>query len=146
MIDQAPLLTRAAAATDAEAIAALLTEEGYPAGATDIVERLERLSTEHSEVIVADLDGQVLGFVAFHFLPRFDRGDHVCRVLALVVAEGARERGVGRQLMEAAEAAAVGAGVAFLEVTSGHHRPEARRLFESLGYDASLTTYLRKRL
>jgi len=31
-------------------------------------------------------------------------------------------------------------------VTAGHHRPDAQRLFESLGYDATVTTYLRKRL
>ena len=36
-------------------------------------------------------------------------------------------------------------GISFLEVTAGHHRPEARQLFESLGYDAGVTAYLRKR-
>jgi hypothetical protein len=36
-------------------------------------------------------------------------------------------------------------GVTFLEVTAGHHRPEARQLFESVGYDSSVTAYLRKR-
>lgn len=137
---------RLASPADAEPIAALLTEEGYPAGTSDIVARLERFSSEHSQVIVADLEGEILGFVAFHLLPRFEHGDHVARVLALVVAEGARERGVGGRLMDAAEAVAVGAGAAFIEVTAGHHRPDARRLYESLGYDAAVTAYLRKRL
>jgi GNAT superfamily N-acetyltransferase len=146
MIEPAPMILRLAAPSDAEPIAALLTTEGYPAGTTDIVARLERFSTEHSQVVVADLDGQVLGFVALHLFPRFEHGDHVARVLALVVAEDARDRGVGHRLMEAAEAVAVEAQVAFIEVTAGHHRPDARRLYESLGYDASLTTYLRKRL
>jgi hypothetical protein len=31
-------------------------------------------------------------------------------------------------------------------VTAGHHRPEARRLYEDLGYDATVAAYLRKRL
>jgi hypothetical protein len=31
-------------------------------------------------------------------------------------------------------------------VTAGHHRPDARHLYESLGYDAGVTSYLRKRL
>jgi histone acetyltransferase (RNA polymerase elongator complex component) len=35
---------------------------------------------------------------------------------------------------------------AFVEVTAGHHRPAARHLYESLGYDANLTAYLRKRI
>ena len=50
-----------------------------------------------------------------------------------------------RLLMQAAEAQARAAGAAWLEVTAGHHRPDARRLFESLGYDAGVAAYLRKR-
>jgi 3-oxoacyl-[acyl-carrier-protein] synthase-3 len=38
------------------------------------------------------------------------------------------------------------AGAAFIEVTAAHHRPEARHLYESVGYDATVTAYLRKRL
>jgi hypothetical protein len=47
-----------------------------------------------------------------------------------------------------AEAERLGAerGAAFVELTAGHHRPDARHLYESLGYDASVTAYLRKKL
>ncbi|HEY3523981.1 MAG TPA: hypothetical protein VGK63_09765, partial [Candidatus Limnocylindrales bacterium] len=64
MIESGPVAIRAARAADAEAIAALFTGEGYPAGASDIVERLERFDSPYSRVIVADLDGEVLGFLA----------------------------------------------------------------------------------
>ena len=37
-------------------------------------------------------------------------------------------------------------GAAFIELTAGHHRPEARHLYESLGYDSTVTAYLRKKL
>ena len=37
-------------------------------------------------------------------------------------------------------------GAAFIEITAGHHRPEARHLYESLGYDGSVAAYLRKKL
>jgi hypothetical protein len=47
--------------------------------------------------------------------------------------------------MAAAEAFADDRGAAFLEVTAGRHRPDARQLYEALGYDATLTAYLRKR-
>jgi len=47
--------------------------------------------------------------------------------------------------MAEAEKIAEGIDAAFVEVTAGHHRPGARRVFEAAGYDASLTTYLRKR-
>jgi GNAT superfamily N-acetyltransferase len=145
MTDHPPLTTRPALPADAEQIATLLSDEGYPTAASDMAVRLERFSTDDSRVIVADLDGEVLGFVALHVLPRFEHDDRIVRVLALVVDPGARERGVGRLLMGEADRVAAETGAAFLEVTAGRHRPEARQLYESLGYDASVTAYLRKR-
>ena len=146
MIEQGSVVLRPATAQDAERIAALFTDEGYPAGPSDIVARLERFASDYSRVVVADLDGEVLGFIAFHALPRFEHDDRIVRILALVVDAGARERGVGHRLMTEAERAAAQLGAAFVEVTAGHHRPEARHLYESLGYDGSVTAYLRKRV
>ena len=139
------LTIRAATPDDAEAIAALFTDEGYPAGPSDIVTRLERFGSEHSQVLVAEHEATVLGFIAIHALPRFEHDDRILRILALVVDAGARERGVGRALMAEAERVAAELDCTFLEVTAGHHRPDARRLYESLGYDASVTAYLRKK-
>ena len=146
MIDVGSLSFRPAVAEDAERIAALLTDEGYPAGASDIVARLEHFASPTSRVVVAEASGDVLGFVAVHVMPRFEHGDQVLRVLALVVDPGVRERGVGRLLMAEAEEIGREAGAAFAEVTAGHHRADARRLYESLGYDGSVAAYLRKRL
>jgi len=70
----------------------------------------------------------------------------VIRIMALVVDAGERERGVGHLLMEEAERIGRELGAAFVEVTAGHHRPDARHLYESVGYDASVAAYLRKRL
>jgi GNAT superfamily N-acetyltransferase len=144
MTDQATTLLRPAEDSDAEAIANLFTDEGYPAGPSDIVVRLGRFASPDARVIVAEHDGALLGFIAFHALPRFEHDDWIIRVLALVVDAGARERGVGRTLMAEAERVGIALGAAFIEVTAGHHRPEARHLYESIGYDASVTAYLRK--
>ena len=65
---------------------------------------------------------------------------------ALVVDAGERERGVGHLLMEEAERIGRELGAAYVEVTAGHHRPRCRHLYESLGYDATVAAYLRKRL
>ena len=142
----AALTFRRAAEADVESIAALFTEEGYPAGPSDIVERLTRFASEHSRVLVAEHEGALLGFIAFHAMPRFEHDDRILRILALVVDAGARERGVGRGLMAEAERIGTELGAAFIEITAGHHRPEARRLYESLGYDATVSAYLRKKL
>lgn len=146
MIDTPGIVLRPAVDADAERIAAIFTDEGYPAGPSAIVARLARFGGPESQVVVADRGGEVIGFIAFHALPRFEHDDVVVRILALVVDAGARERGLGHVLMAEAEQFARERGAAFVEVTAGRHRPEARHLYESLGYDASVTAYLRKRL
>lgn len=146
MTDRPPIDLRLATRDDAERIAALFTDEGYPAGPSDIVERLARFDSEHSRVIVADNGGEVLGFVAIHALPRFEHSDRIIRVMALVVDAGERGRGIGRLLMEEAEQIGRELDAAFAEITAGHHRPDAQRLYEELGYDATVAAYLRKRL
>ena len=146
MSDRHPITLRRATAEDADRIASLFTDEGYPSGPSDIVERLARFGSPESQVIVADHDGEVLGFIAIHAVPRFEHSDRVLRVMALVVDAGVRERGIGRLLMEDAERVGRELGAAFSEVTAGHHRADAFRLYEELGYDASVAAYLRKRL
>jgi GNAT superfamily N-acetyltransferase len=146
MTERQPTTLRRAEPVDADRIATLFTDEGYPSGPSDILERLGRFSSPESQVIVADHGGEVLGFIALHAVPRFEHSDRILRVMALVVDAGVRERGVGRLVMEEAERVGRELGAAWAEVTAGHHRPDARRLYEELGYDASVAAYLRKRL
>jgi GNAT superfamily N-acetyltransferase len=136
---------RPATPADADRLASLLTDEGYPAGSSDLAVRLDRYRSIGSMVLVAEAAGEVIGFVSVLILPRFEVGERFARITSLVVDAGVRERGIGRLLMQAAEDAARDAGVSFLEVTAGHHRPDARRLFESMGYDPGVAAYLRKR-
>lgn len=146
MTDPEPaLVVRDAEPADADWIAGLLADEGYPAGGSDIVRRLERFAETASPVRVAERDGEPLGFIALHLIRRFEHDDCVARVIAMVVAPAVRSRGIGRALLADVDRIAAEAGAAFVEVTAGHHRPDARHLFESAGFDASVTTYLRKR-
>lgn len=146
MSDAPQIVLRPAQPGDAPAIAALFTDEGYPAGPSDIVARLARFDVPDSRVVVAEHDEAMLGFIAVHAMARFEHDDRIVRILALVVDAGARERGVGRALMGEAERFGREVGAAFVELTAGHHRPEARHLYESLGYDSTVTAYLRKKL
>ena len=56
------------------------------------------------------------------------------RISALVVADGARGRGVGRALLEAADAFFLRHGCRHVEVTSGARRHDAHRFYVSNGY------------
>jgi GNAT superfamily N-acetyltransferase len=146
MNDTAQLTIRAAAVTDADRLASLLTDEGYPAGPSDLARRIERFSAPGSGVLVAEQADEVLGFVAFDRVPRFESEGWFIRIVTVVVDPGARERGIAKTLLADVERVAREEGVEFLEVTAGHHRPDARQLFEAVGFDATVTTYLRKRV
>ncbi len=146
MIDQPTVAMRPANPDDAERIAGLFTDEGYPAGPSDIVARLGAFDGPDSAVTVAVADGEVIGFVAVHLVPRFEHGDRFARIVALVVDAGVRERGIGRELMAEAERMAAAAGAAFIEVTAGRHRADALHLYEAVGYQTGVATYLRKKI
>ena len=147
MIERATLTFREAGPDDAEWIAGLLSDEGYPAGATDIVRRLERYVERECPVRVAEAGGERAGFVAFQVIPRFEHDDNVVRVMALVVDPGVRGRGVGGALM--AEAEKIAAAIRFIEPGKQSkveiERGEKIGARKKSGLGASLTTYLRKR-
>ena len=48
MIEPQAIALRPATDADADRIASLFTDEGYPAGSTDIIERLARFSSPYS--------------------------------------------------------------------------------------------------
>ena len=145
MNDVAQLTIRPAAEDDAERLAALLTDEGYPAGPSDLERRIRSFAGQDTRVLVAEQAGEVLGFIAFVLVPRFETEDRFIRIVTVIIDPGARERGIAKALLADVERLGREEGVAFLEVTAGHHRPDARHLFESVGFDATVTTYLRKR-
>ena len=117
MNDTAQLTIRAATAADADRLASLLTDEGYPAGPSDLARRVELFSAPGSGVLVAEQAEEALGFVAFHRIPRFESDGWFIRVVTVVVDPGARERGIAKALLAEVERLAREEGVAFLEVT-----------------------------
>ena len=67
------------------------------------------------------------------------RDDHIDDISALQQALVDKLKGAGCITSAQVEAA-------FSEVTAGHHRADARHLYEELGYDGTVAAYLRKRL
>ncbi|MBO0771864.1 MAG: GNAT family N-acetyltransferase [Actinobacteria bacterium] len=127
---------RQARADDAEQVAALLTELGYPGNEPDEVrQRLAAWAQEAAGVVlVADRGGLVAGALALMTIPYLERGGRWGRIAALVVSASCRGQGIGRRLVEAAEAEAVGRGCVAMEVTSSRRRVESHPFYRSLGY------------
>ena len=131
---------RIAGPRDAQQIAALLSELGYPHDRDQASARLLAWAAEpQGEVLVAEVGaneagGPVAGVVAVHRVPCFERRGALARVVALSVDARHRRAGVGRRLMAAAERWAAAHGCATVEVTSLRSRDDAHAFYRALGY------------
>jgi ribosomal protein S18 acetylase RimI-like enzyme len=127
---------RPATPTDAPAIAALLTQLGYPPTPDEARDRLAALNARggFDRVIVAEREGQVVAVMTLHLTPELHRPKPLGRVTALVVDESVRGRGVGAAMMAEAERIFRAEGAGLVELTSNMRRVDAHRFYERLGY------------
>jgi GNAT superfamily N-acetyltransferase len=128
---------REATDADAAALAPLFAVLGYPTAADLLRERLasfRRLDPSGHVLAAFDRDGRALGFLTLHQTPVLHRPTAVGRITALAVDAAAQGRGVGRQLVEAAERLCREAGLARIEVTSGLTHVPAYDFYRHLGY------------
>ena len=127
---------RRAEPEDAPAIATCLASLGYATPAALVLEKLAALTDRSTDAVLLAVDpaAGVVGVVSIHVLPLFHAPGHMARLTALAVCQDQQGRGVGRALVEAAEAFAWQANCRRVEVTSGDHRPGAHAFYERLGY------------
>lgn len=128
---------REATEADAAALAPLLAVLGYETTPDVLRQRLAtfRVADPSGRVLAAfDADGRALGFLTLHHTPVLHRPTAVGRITALAVDEAAQGRGVGRQLVAAAEDVCREAGLARIEVTSGLSHVPAYDFYRHLGY------------
>ena len=120
---------------DAEQVASLMTELGYPSTAADVKDRLgHSLRNLTSCCLVADAEREVIGIMSAELVPYFPSGSTICRVTSLVVSSQHRNRGVGEKLIAAAAAFAREHGCSGIEVTSAERRVDAHRFYERLAF------------
>lgn len=128
---------REARAEDADALAGLLAELGFPAAGGEVAPRLHALIDAGELVLVAESDGLVAGLATVHITPVLHRPTCVGRLTALVVSELKRGQGIGRALVEAAERLVAERGCALIEVTSNRRLADAHAFYERLGYEVT---------
>jgi ribosomal protein S18 acetylase RimI-like enzyme len=129
------LRIRNADAVDGEAIAPLLAELGYEAEADGLADRIGRHSRISEPVLVAKLGDTLVGCLTWHVMPVIHRPQPVGRITMLVVAQGARRKGIGRALVEAAESRLRQRGCGLVEVTSNVKLKAAHAFYRRLGFE-----------
>ena len=126
---------RKAADEDTASIATLVTELGYPSTVADMRRRLAAIHTDPNyRTFVADVAGTVVGIAGVGIARHYERNGTYGRLLILAVAELYRRRGIGRALVDSAEAWSGAHGASLMLVNSGLHRHDAHRFYERAGY------------
>ena len=135
---------RVAMPADADDVARLLTEMGYPCEIDDALERIGAiLDNDRQVVVVARRDGAVSGLIALDFMYYLPLGTTTCRVTALVVNATAQGLGIGRALLKEAERRARVGGAARIELTSGSQRTEAHAFYRACGYSDGTVRFVK---
>ncbi|WP_344605035.1 GNAT family N-acetyltransferase [Streptomyces glaucus] len=84
--------------------------------------------------LVAELDGRLVGYVRLGFPTGLAANAHVRQIRGLAVADGARGRGVGRALVQAAVDRARDLGARRITLRVLGHNTAARALYASEGF------------
>ena len=127
---------RLAHSGDAETIADLLGQLGYPATGGEVAVRLKKLEAHgHAVTYVAEHDGVIAGVATGHVFPSLHATKIVGWLTTLVVDDKHHKAGVGRLLAETVETWARERGAERVSVTSGNQRHEAHAFYEHIGYE-----------
>lgn len=139
---------RYAVATDAERLAKLSEELGYPVDSEVMRRRLARLlaKAEHIVLVAESPENGVVGWIHAAEHDILEVGGF-CEILGLVVAADQRGEGAGRHLVEQIEGWATGRRLQHVSVRSNVARPESHPFYEQLGYARVKTQHVyRKRI
>lgn len=135
------VVLRTAIPQDAERLAVLSAQLGYPATPEQMGRRLEAIQGDenHAVFVAEGAGGQVTGWVHV-FIRQLLLVDRHAELGGVVVLAGQRGRGVGRLLMERAEVWARARGCEAVYVRSNVARERAHRFYEGIGYEQIKTS------
>jgi GNAT superfamily N-acetyltransferase len=129
------VIVRDARSTDADALASLCTQLGYPTTSRAIPGRIARIGEDpNARALVAECDDAVIGLATVHLRFTMNHETPIAQLTLLVVDESNRTHGVGRALVESAEAWAKERGSRRITVTTALRRAGAHAFYERLSY------------
>jgi GNAT superfamily N-acetyltransferase len=132
---------RAARRDDFEAVAQILADLGGPRPAVTAetaddcraVFEAQIFDPNAHHVVAEDANGRVVAFTSLHFRTRLNWPTEEAWIPDLYVAPEVRRQGIGRAMLEEAEARALDRGCHALTLESGYQRAEAHHMYRRFG-------------
>jgi GNAT superfamily N-acetyltransferase len=135
---------REAKPSDAPRLAELIASLEHEIDEKTVRGNLKLLNKAGELPLVATLGKQVVGLCGVHRMVTVHRPAPVGRITVLVVDEQAREHGIGRMLVEAAEQWCRKQGCQIIEVTSNDRRGAAHAFYRHMGYERTSIRFFKK--
>lgn len=136
------LIIREARPQDSEALAELCTQLGYQTDSMDIPLRLSLVNNlDHHAVFIAELDQQVVGWIHVYLCPLLVSSLQA-QLGGLIVHSNVRGKGIGKNLMQQAEAWCQKNACQYLSVYTNIVRLETHKFYEHLGYRTIKTEHV----
>jgi ribosomal protein S18 acetylase RimI-like enzyme len=127
---------RAAEAADFAALADVMTQLGYETRASEMQMRMEAiLANKNYATFVAVSKGKICGMIGTFTCYTYEHNSPSGRILALVVSEKMRGRGVGGALVAAAEKDLAQRNIQRVAVNTRFERKEAHEFYARVGYN-----------
>jgi len=132
-IMSATLRIRRMSETDADVVAELAGELGYPNETEAIRARIRAIGESDLLLVAVDAGDRAIGFIQAHRVCIIEVGFRV-EILGLIVSSSARRSGIARGLIEEAEAWGKRIDADAISVRSNTKRIEAHLFYPALGY------------
>jgi N-acetylglutamate synthase-like GNAT family acetyltransferase len=130
------LTIRDARRGDARALAALISQLGYPCSVEEVARRVERIgASEADRLVVAELKGEIVGLASLHTSLSIEYDQPAAKLSAIVVDERHRRRGVGETLAAEIEAEAYRRGCCLIFLTTAERRADAHAFYRRIGFE-----------
>ena len=129
------LRIRDAELSDAAELAALACELGYETTGAEMESRLVSiLKDPRYNTLVALKNEKICGMIGTFSASSYLHNDLNGRIIAFVVSRESRRRGIGAQLIAAAEKDFARRGITRVTLTTRFERDETHQFYEKLGY------------
>jgi GNAT superfamily N-acetyltransferase len=135
---------REAKPSDAPRLVELIHFLGHEIDEKSVRKNLKSLAKTGEIPLVATLEKRIIGMCGVGRRTVIHRPAPLGRITALVVAEEAQGKGIGRMLVEAAEDWLRKEGCKLIEITSNDRRTAAHAFYRHLGYERTSIRFAKK--
>jgi GNAT superfamily N-acetyltransferase len=138
---------RDATIEDLDSLTLLMNELDYPTTTAEMRTRFNTIK-DHPDykTLVITIDDEIVGMAGLHNGIYYEKNGRYLRVVAFVVKQTIRNKGIGKLLLTACENWAIEQGLTSVVLTSGNrdNRKDAHAFYQKMGYEIKSSGFVKQ--